>query len=205
MKTLLVIVSALALSPWGVRADEAADGWRVLFDGSSLRGWRGFKSDAPGPGWKVEDGAIVLTGKAGDLVTAEAFGDFELSLEWKVTEAANSGIIYRVGLGEAQTFTTGPEYQVLDNARAKDNKIPSHLAGSLYDLAAAPREATKPVGEWNHTRILVRGWHVQHWLNGEKVVDLDLASDAGKALIAQSKFKSWPKFASLARGHIALQ
>lgn len=212
MKTLRLLVLGLAATVWMRAADpneltaaEQAEGWQQLFDGGSLKGWRSLKSEEPGKGWKVKSDAIVLAGKAGDLVSADAFGDFELSFEWKVTEAANSGVIYRVGLGEAQTFTTGPEYQVLDNAKAEDNKQANHLAASLYDIAGPQKDFTKPVGEWNTGRVRVRGWHVEHWLNGEKVVDVDLSTSAGKALVALSKFKDWPKFASLRSGHIALQ
>jgi hypothetical protein len=178
---------------------------KSLFDGASLSGWRGYKTEAPGDGWKVVDGMLVLKGKGGDLVTVDEFGDFDLELEWKVAEATNSGVIYRVGLGDNATYVTGPEYQVLDNLKAEDNKKATHLAASLYDLAGPVKDFTRPVGEWNSARIRVRGWHVEHWLNGEKVVDVDLESPAGKALIAASKFKDWPKFASLKRGHIALQ
>jgi hypothetical protein len=186
-------------------AEEQAAGWRMLFDGASLAGWRGLKSETPGAGWKVTDGALVTPGKAGDLVTVAEFGDFELRAEWRVAEGSNSGIIYRVGLDESATYRTGPEYQVLDNVKAEDNKQPNHLAAALYDLVAPPKDFTKPVGEWNTARIVVHGWHVEHWLNGEKTVDVDLASAEGKALIAGSKFKAMPKFATLLRGHIALQ
>ncbi len=192
---------AAATAAWAAEAGE----WKTLFDGKTLEGWRSLASAEPGAGWKVREGAIELEGKAGDLVSAEAFGDFELSFEWKVSEAANSGVIYRVGLGEKNTFLTGPEYQVLDNEKASDNKPPSHTAAGLYDLVAPPRDFTRPVGEWNEGRIRVRGRHVEHWLNGEKTVDVDLASPEGKALIERSKFKGWEKFATLARGHIALQ
>ena len=197
--------SLAAQTPNTLTPAEKAAGWKLLFDGTSLAGWRGYQTEAPGAGWRVEDGALVLRGKAGDLVTQAEFGDFELSLDWKVTAAANSGVIYRVGLGDAATFITGPEYQVLDNDRAEDNKQPDHLAAALYDLALLPGARPKPVGEWNRARIVVRGWHIEHWLNGSRVVDVDLASANGKALIAASKFKDWSKFASLARGHIALQ
>lgn len=197
--------SVFAATPNTLTPEEKSAGWTLLFDGTSLAGWRGYAREAIGPGWKIVDGAIVLQGLGGDLVTRDAYGDFELSFEWKVTEAANSGVIYRVGLGEKYTFLTGPEYQVLDNAQAEDNKKHNHLAASLYDLTLAPDAKTKPVGEWNEGRVIVRGWHIEHWLNGSKVVDVDLASAEGKALLAASKFKDWPKFASLLRGHIALQ
>lgn len=197
----------IAAEPNTLTAAEKSAGWKLLFDGKSLNGWRGYKTEEVGAGWKVQDGAIALTAaKAGDLMTAAQFGDFELAFEWKISEAGNSGVIYRVGLGESASYRTGPEYQVLDNQKATDNKLGNHLAGSLYDIGPeAPRDLPKPVGEWNNSRIIVRGWKVEHWLNGKKVVALDLASPEGKAAIAASKFKTWPKFASLSRGHIALQ
>jgi hypothetical protein len=201
---LLIAAPLLAGDNNAVTDAEKAVGWRPLFDGKSLSGWRSLKSEKA-PAWVVEDGALVTPGKVGDLVTNEEFGDFELSLEWKISPTGNSGVIYRVGLTEAHTYNTGPEYQVLDNEKASDNKRPDHLAGSLYDLVAPPKDFTKPVGEWNSTRIVVRGWKVEHWLNGQKVVDVDLGTPEGRAMIAASKFKSMPKFATLMRGHIALQ
>lgn len=188
-------------------AAEKKAGWKLLFDGQSLNGWRGYKTEAIGKGWKVQDGAIMLTeAKSGDLVSAQAYGDFELGFEWKISEGGNSGVIYRSGLGDAAPFRTGPEYQVLDNEKAKDNKLGNHLAGSLYDFGGeTARTLTKPVGQWNSSRLIVRGWRVEHWLNGQKVIEIDLASSEGKAAIAKSKFKDWEKFATLARGHIVLQ
>jgi hypothetical protein len=203
----VLLLSFLAAVPL-VAAEASASvvgASKSLFDGKTLTGWRGYKTEAPAEAWKVLDGAIVLKGKGGDLVTVAEYGDFDLKFEWKVTEAANSGVIYRVGLGETASYVTGPEYQVLDNAKAEDNKKQNHLAASLYDIVLKPTAKTKPVGEWNTGRVRVRGWHVEHWLNGEQVVDVDLASPEGKALIAASKFKDWAKFASLPRGHIALQ
>jgi hypothetical protein len=201
------LVGAAEPKPNTLSKAEKAEGWRLLFDGKSLDGWRGYKTEAIGDGWSVQDNAIVLNkAKAGDLMTKQEFGDFELSFEWKITEGGNSGVIYRVGLGESASYRTGPEYQVLDNVKADDNKKGNHLAGSLYDLGGdTPRDLPKPVGEWNTSKLIVRGWKVEHWLNGKKVIAADLASPEGKALIAASKFKDWPKFASLSRGHIALQ
>jgi hypothetical protein len=213
---LFAMVVMLALSamvraeePNTLTAAEKSAGWKLLFDGKTTAGWRGYKEEAIGKGWTVQDGALVLTApKAGDLVTTEEFGDFELSFEWKISVEGNSGVIYRVGLGDGATYRTGPEYQVLDNQKAEDNKKPNHLAACLYDIGPAPaKDFTKPVGEWNSGKIVVRGWHIQHWLNGEKVADLDLTSDEGKAALKVSKFngKGWEKFASLLRGRIALQ
>ena len=186
---------------------EKSAGWQLLFDGQSLAGWRGYKTEAVGAGWQAQDGALVLTaGKSGDVMTTREFADFELSFEWRISEGGNSGAIYRVGLGESGTPRTGPEYQILDNEKAKDNKLGNHLAGSLYDMGpAAPRDLPKPVGQWNSSRLIVRGWKVEHWLNGRQIVAVDLASPDGKAMIAASKFKTWPKFASFAKGHIAFQ
>jgi hypothetical protein len=211
----LLLVLALALSasvlpaaaPNSLTPAEKSAGWKLLFDGRSLDGWRGYKTAEIGAGWKAQDGELVLTqGKSGDLVTKEEFGDFELVFDWKISAGGNSGVIYRAGLGDSAPHRTGPEYQVLDNVAATDNKLANHLAGSLYDLGpGVPRDAAKPAGEWNSSRLVVRGWKVEHWLNGRMLAAADLASPEGKALIAASKFKAVPKFASLSRGHIALQ
>lgn len=184
---------------------EKSGGWKLLFDGKSLTGWRGYKTEQP-VGWSVQDGALALAaGRKGDLVTAQEFQDFELSFEWKISEAGNSGVLYRVGLGDQAPARSGPEYQVLDNTKAKDSKIATHHAGALYDLVAPPKDVTRPVGQWNEGRIRVQGWKIEHWLNGTKLVEADLASPAGKALVAGSKFKSWTRYAALPRGHIVLQ
>ncbi len=197
----------LAAEPNTLTAKEKSAGWKLLFDGKTLDGWRGYKTEAIGAGWKVQDGALVLTAaKAGDLLTAQEYADFDLTFEWKISEGGNSGVIYRAGLGESAPYRYGPEYQVLDNEKAADNKLGNHLAGSLYDMGPeAPRDLTKPVGQWNQSRLVVKGWKVEHWLNGKQIVAADLASPEGKAMIAKSKFKDWPKFATLAKGYIALQ
>ena len=184
---------------------ERAAGWRLLFDGSTLNGWRSLSRPEPGAGWAVRDGAIVRTARSGDLLTKDQYGDFELSIEWKVADETNSGILYRVSTSGEQTYFTGPEYQILDNVRGADRVNPKHRAAALYDLVAPPADYTRPVGEWNQTRILVRGWKIEHWLNGHKVVDVDLASAAGRDLVRHSKFNAMPNFIAFARGHIALQ
>ncbi len=203
----LAASSLFAAEPNTLSAKEKAEGWKLLFDGKSLDGWRGYKTEAVGAAWKAQDGALVLTAaKAGDILTKEEFADFDLMFEWKISEGGNSGVIYRAGLGESAPYRFGPEYQVLDNIAATDNKLGNHLAGSLYDMGPeVPRDLVKAVGEWNQSRLVVKGWKVEHWLNGKKIVTADLASEEGKAMIAASKFKTWPKFATLAKGHLAFQ
>jgi len=188
--------------------EEEAAGFTLLFDGRTGTGWRAFAKEAlPEKGWAIDGGAIHVKagGGGGDLVTTEEFGDFELRFEWKVSAGANSGVIYRCNEELPAPWQTGPEYQVLDDAKHVDGKEPRTAAASLYALAAADGKQLAPVGEWNEGRIVVHGWHVEHWLNGKKVVDLDLATADAKAKVAASKFGAMPKFATLAKGRIALQ
>jgi 3-keto-disaccharide hydrolase len=182
------------------------DPWRSLLHENSLAGWRSMKSETPGAGWTVDHGVLTSLHSSGDLVTADEFGDFELSLEWKISKGGNSGVFYRVNLaGGEDAYETGPEFQILDNLRAEDRQQPNHRAGSLYDLVAPSKETVRPADRWNQARIIVRGWKVEHWLNGPKIVDVDLASPDGQALISHSKFANAPQFASFKRGHIVLQ
>lgn len=163
------------------------------------------KGDAPGSGWKIDHGVLTSIASTGDLATNDEFGDFELSFEWKISKGGNSGVFYRVNADAGDAYQTGPEFQILDNLNAEDRQQPNHRAGSLYDLVAPFQEMVRPAGQWNRARIVVRGWKVEHWLNGHKVVDVDLASPEGKALISHSKFANAPGFASFKRGHIVLQ
>jgi len=189
--------------------DVSANGWRVLFDGSDLSAWRGFKRQDVPPAWRIEDGTLTFTpagdGNGGDLITRDQYGDFELTLEWKISPGGNSGIMYKVTEAADRTYETGPEMQVLDNARHPDGKNPLTSAGSDYALYAPPRDLTRPVGEWNAVRILVRGNHVEHWLNGEKSAEYELASPDWEAKVKASKFSEWPGYGRASRGHIALQ
>jgi hypothetical protein len=185
-------------------AEEKAAGWRLLFDGTTLSGWRGYRSPAPA-GWSAADGALARTGPGGDLMTTDEFGDFELQLEWKVGPAGNSGIIYRVATGPERTYETGPEMQVLDNAKHADGKNPITSAGSNYALHAPVRDVTRPVGEWNAVRLVVRGAHVEHWLNGVKLLEYELWSPDWDARVKASKFATMPGYGRAKRGHIALQ
>jgi hypothetical protein len=192
--------------------DEKAykDGkWEVLFDGKDTSKWRGFKAEKfPEKGWVVESGTLRHeAGKGGgDLVSKESYGDFELRFDWKVAPGANSGVMYRVTEDHAASYETGPEYQVLDDAKHGDGKNPKTSSAALYALIACNAEkALRPVGEWNKARIVVKGGRVEHWLNKKKVVEYAWGGPETKALIAASKFKDMPGFAKNGSGHIVLQ
>lgn len=204
------LFTALVLASVTLLPLRAADGaWENLFDGSSMAKWRGYKkTDFPFQGWSVVSGTLHFTkgSGGGDLVTREEYGSFELEFDWKVSEGANSGVMYRVTEASDAPWHTGPEYQVLDDAKHPDGKNPKTGAAALYALIACNADkATKPVGEWNSGRILLRGSHLEHWLNGKKVVEADLASPEFAKLVAGSKFKDMPRFAKEAAGRICLQ
>lgn len=204
---------------------ERAAGWRLLFDGRTLTGWRGLGRDTvPTAHWVVEAGAIKKIAsrevarqadgqpvEGGDLVSVALFGDFELAWEWKVTPGANSGVKYNVSEAISTAVPSrhaaiGFEYQILDDDRHEDAKVPSHRAGALYDLVAPnERKRLLPAGEWNRSAVILRGERGEHWLNGEKIVELNLGTPRLDSLLAASKYRSIPGFAVRRRGHIVLQ
>jgi 3-keto-disaccharide hydrolase len=185
--------------------------WQVLFDGKSTASWRGFRRQTfPEKCWVVESGSLKTVAGCDksdqiDIITRNKYKNFEFEVEWRVAPGANSGIIYLVSEDEDQTWKTGPEMQVLDDDKHPDGKIPKTSAGSLFDLIAPSNKTLRPVGEYNQARLVVRNGHVEHWLNGKKVLEYDLASDNLASLIAQSKFKNFHQFARMSEGHIALQ
>jgi hypothetical protein len=190
-------------------AAERAAGWTNLFDGRSLEHWRGYRSQSfPSSGWTIDDGClhVVAGGGGGDIITRDSYGDFELTLEWKVAPKANSGIIYRLTEAEQAPWQTGPEYQILDDAGHDLDPTDPHSAGALYDMYPPSAEkVTRPAGEFNATRIRIRNNVVEHWLNGVKVVEVDMNGDAWAQRIAESKFRGYKGFGVQPTGHIALQ
>jgi len=185
--------------------EERTLGFESLFDGRSLRRWRAYRGEAPPPtGWVVRDAAIVHEqgGGGGDLVTIDEYADFDFRFSFRVAPGANSGVIWHVLETADQTYMTGPEYQVLDDAKLAP--APQHGVGALYDLVPAGAKTVRPAGEWNEGRIVVHGGRVQHWLNGTCVVDAPCAGPEWEALVQQSKFRDWP-FARAGRGRLALQ
>lgn len=185
---------------------ERAEGWELLFDGTTLSGMRGFRQDAfPSSGWQVEDGVLATEGGGPDVITMEQYEDFEFSCEWKVEPGGNSGIIYLVTEDHGATYLTGPEMQVLDNARHPDGRNKNTSAGALYGMIDCAHDVTRPAGEWNHAVVRKKGNHIEHWMNGFKVVEYEIGSEEFDQLVAGSKFSQWDSFGTNRRGHIALQ
>jgi hypothetical protein len=186
-------------------AAEKAAGWKLLFDGTSLAGWRSYKTEQPPTGWRVENGELSRVGDGGDLMTAEQFDNFEMRFEWKISQNGNSGIIYRIGPDGEYPWSTGPEFQVLHNAGHKDGANPMTSAGANYAVNPPIKDVTKPVGEWNDARLVVNGNHVEHWMNGVKLLEYEIGSPDWEARVKASKFATMPGYGRMKRGYIALQ
>ena len=208
----LSIVSCMATqqveptTPNTLSAAEVKDGWVLLFDGKDAsKSFRGFKRTDTPKEWTVEDGAIVLRGKGGDLATKDEYSDFEFAIDWKITSGGNSGIMWRSSEDFGAPWETGPEMQVLDDAKHADGQSPLTSAGACYALYPAPKGATKPVGEWNHAEISAIGPKVTYTLNGVKTAEFDLSSKEWKDKVAGSKFASMKAFGTKDKGHIVLQ
>lgn len=188
--------------------EEQNAGWKMLFDGKTFNGWRGFKMASAPTAWKItKDGELHFSkkGAGGDLMTVEQFGDFELQLEWKISKGGNSGIFFWVSEDKNYAWETGPEMQVLDNAKHKDGLERKTSAGSNYALHAPAQEVTRPAGEYNHVRLIAKGTHIEHWLNGVKIVAYEIGSPEWEALVATSKFREMPQYGRNRKGHIVLQ
>ena len=197
---------------------EKAAGWKLLFDGKTMNGWRNFKKQTIGSGWVIDDNAIHLNAKknpdghwqaadGGDIITDGEYENYELRLDWKIGACGNSGIIYNVVEDEKYDYVwqTGPEMQVLDNTCHPDAMYPKHRAGDLYDMIECEYETVKPAGEWNQARLIINNGHVEQWLNGHKLVEFQMFDDNWTQMIANSKFKDMPDFGKARKGHISLQ
>ena len=188
------------------RDAAASDDYEILFDGSSLDKWRGYRQEAIGKGWKIDGDALMFDGSGGgDICTQDEYGDFEFTFSWKVSEGANSGIMYRVTLGDGAPYISGPEYQILDDSKHADGRSELTSAAALYGLYPCENKTLESVGEWNTGKIVQRGNTIEHWLNGQKVVEAEIGGEDWNQRIANSKFKDWEKFGKSPRGRIALQ
>ena len=204
MRTFYAVLIVTGITLLG-QAQQSKTTWRVLFDGTSLDAWRGYKTDKVPSGWRIADGSLVKDASVGDIVSKDEFGDFELELEWKIGEAGNSGIFYRGTEQYDHIYWSAPEYQLLDDIKAADNKTRLTCAGAAYALYPSPAGHLKRVGEWNRTRIIAKGAHVEHWLNGVKLLEYELWSPDWEAKVKSSKFAMYPNFGGAKKGHIGLQ
>jgi hypothetical protein len=218
MKKVLILLAVIftanslrAQTSNELSAKEKKEGWHLLFDGKTKAGWHNYLQTSAGPAWGVSDGALQLDPKEkegqGDVVSDKEYENFELQIDWNIAEEGNSGIMFIVHEDKAfeNTYFTGPEYQLLDDKKAEDNKKPNHLAGSLYDLVTPAKAAENPAGQWNHTVIRMQNGELTFWLNGVQTVKTHLWDANWKELVAKSKFKGWKGFAAYHKGHIALQ
>ena len=207
MKTILLIVLSALLCGCVLQETETP----TLQDSCILLKtetptWRGFKSDALPAGWMMSDeGVLTHTKGGGDVITEKEYDNFILELDWKISEGGNSGIFFHVNEDHDHVWLGGPEMQVLDNGAHANGMTPETSAGSNYALHAPCKDVTKPVGEWNHVKLVVDGPHVEHWMNGVKLLEYDLWSDDWNARVAESKFKDMPPYGLAKTGHIALQ
>jgi hypothetical protein len=204
----LAAVVALQASAGQLTPADRAAGWVSLFDGRSLDGWRGYRQpDAAGTRWVPADGTLCVvpgSGRQTDILTTNAYQDFELRWEWRVAEAGNSGVKYFVL--EDHDSAIGHEYQLIDDERHADaRRGPSRQTAALYDVLGAENRPVKPAGQWNESRLVVRGAVVEHWLNGARVLQYELGSASLRAAIAESKFAGVPRFGTRVQGHILLQ
>ncbi len=207
----IAAAALFAVTAAGVHADFE---WVSLFDGKSIAAhWRGFKQKDVAAGWEVVDGTITWTGAGrpvgrpvdSDLVSLEQYASFDFEWEWKLPPGGNSGVMFHVTEDLEATYHSGPEYQILDNAHHADGKNPLTSVGANYAVNAPNHDMSKPIGQWNQSRLLVNGSHVEHWLNGMKVVEYELGSPEWVALVKASKFNEWPEYGKRPTGHLVLQ
>jgi hypothetical protein len=199
------------MSANNLSASEKDAGWALLFNGQSLDGWRTYQKKSS-DSWTVVNGELHCKGSASDksdlradLVTNDQYQDFDLSVDWKISAQGNSGILYLVSEAEKTSYMTGPEYQLIDDANFPEKLEDWQKTGANYAMNTAPTAKPNAVGEWNTTRILVNKGHVEHWLNGQKIVEYEMGSDEWKKNKAEGKWKDTPAYGTVKKGHIALQ
>jgi hypothetical protein len=213
MKYFYLLVTAVVMLACNSskKATHTDAGYTSLFDGKTLNGWRTYQNK-PADSWMVKDGLIYCKGsttdksdRRADLITVDTFENFDLQVDWKIAPQGNSGILYMVTEAQPTSYLTGPEYQLIDDVNFPEKLEDWQRTAANYAMNTAPGAHPKAAGQWNHTRIVVNKGHVEHWLNGEKVVEYDLWTDDWKKRKAEGKWKDAPDYGMSRTGHIALQ
>lgn len=197
-------VSGSADASW-LTAEQRAAGWKPLFDGTTTAGWRGYKTQTVPAGWRVVDGTLTKSGPIGDLLTANQYGNFELAFDWSISPGGNAGVFYRGTEEYDHIYWSAPEYQLLDDGVHADGKNRLTSTGAAYGLYPAQAGVVKPTGEWNSALIVVNGNRVQHWLNGQKLLEYELSDPDWTAKVKASKFVEYPNYGRAPRGYIGFQ
>jgi len=210
MKYILTILASLSVScsvqQRGSTVENGKEEWQSLFNGKDMSHWRVYREDDV-RGWEVENGIMIATGKEhADIISKEQYDDFELELEWNISSESNSGIFFNVreGADYGAVYMTGPEYQLLDDA-AYEGRSELQMSAANYDVHPPSTSVAKAAGSWNKTKLLVKGNHVEHWLNGVKTVEYKIGSDDWKDKVNKSKWKDVDSYAKYPSGHVALQ
>jgi hypothetical protein len=213
MKYYYLFIAAILLMACNSskNATHSNAGYTSLFDGKTLNGWRTYQNK-PADSWTVKDGILYCRGSAtdksdrrADLITVDTFENFDLQMDWKIAPQGNSGILYMVTETQSTSYFTGPEYQLIDDVNFPEKLEDWQRTAANYAMNTAPGAHPKAAGQWNHARIVVNKGHVEHWLNGEKVVEYDLWTDDWKKRKAEGKWKDAPEYGMSRTGHIALQ
>jgi hypothetical protein len=186
-------------------AEQRAAGWRPLFDGSSTSAWRGYKSQTFPSGWRIVDGVLTKSGSVEDIMTRDQFGNFQLAFDWKLSPGGNAGVFYRGTEEYDKIYWSAPEYQLLDDAGHPDGQSRLTSAGADYALYPSPAGVVKPADQWNSTLIVADGNRIQHWLNGQKLLEYEVGSPDWEAKYKASKFVTYPNYGRAKQGYIAIQ
>jgi hypothetical protein len=186
-------------------AEQRAAGWRLLVDGSSTSAWRGYKSQTMPPGWSAASGTLSKSSVTEDIITRDQFANFELAFDWMISPGGNAGLFYRGTEEYDHIYWSAPEYQLLDDSGHVDGKNRLTSAGAAYGLYPAPAGIVKPANQWNSTMLVVQGARVQHWLNGQKLLEYELWSPDWEGKVKASKFNDYPNYGRAKSGHIGFQ
>jgi hypothetical protein len=201
-------------APNTLTAREQREGWKLLFDGKSLSQWRAYqqdttparaKKDSIGPMWTIVNGVITKTRPGDDIVTKEKFADFEFAFDWKVSPAGNAGVFYRADETQTKVYWSAPEFQIADDSLTRDSRVPITSAGAAYGFYAPPKGVARFGGNWNSSKIVARGNHIEHWMNGQKTIEYEIGSPDWLGKYEGSKFKPFPNWGRNKSGYLSIQ